>query len=204
MKSYDKAYFDRFYRDPADRVSTAAGLERKIRMAIGVAEFLLARPIRTVLDVGCGEAPWFPVLKRLRRDARYIGVDSSDYVLERYGAARNIRRGHLGSLGAMRLPKRIDLIVCADVMQYVSTPDVERGLSAIAALLGGVAYIETFATEDAMIGDRDGWIERSAAEYRKLLRGAGLTQCAPYCFVAELDGLNAFEALSQPGTDPAL
>jgi SAM-dependent methyltransferase len=201
MKSYDKAYFDRFYRDPAERVATAAGLERKVRMAVSVAEFLLARRIRTVLDVGCGEAPWFPILKRLRRDVRYIGVDSSDYVIERYGESRNIRRGDLGALGAMRLPKRIDLIVCADVLQYGETPDVERGLRAIAKLLGGVAYIETFATEDDMVGDRDGWHERTAAEYRRLTREAGLTRCGPYCYVnaAELDSLNAFETLSSRG-----
>jgi SAM-dependent methyltransferase len=198
MKSYDKAYFDHFYRDPTERVATAAGLERKVRMAVAVAEFLLAHRIRTVLDVGCGEAPWFPVLKRLRRDVRYIGVDSSDYVLERYGESRNIRRGDLGSLGSMRLPKRIDLIVCADVLQYADTRSAERGLRAIANLLGGVAYIETFATEDDMVGDRDGWIERSAAEYRRLMREAGLTRCGPYCYVnsAELDSLNAFETLS--------
>jgi SAM-dependent methyltransferase len=198
MKSYDQAYFDRFYRDPAERVATAAGLERKVRMAVSIAEFLLAHRVRTVLDVGCGEAPWFPVLKRLRRDVRYIGIDSSDYVIERYGEARNIRRGDLASLGGMRLPKRIDLIVCADVLQYAETRDVERGLRAIAKLLGGVAYIETFATEDDMVGDRDGWIERSTAEYRRLMRDAGLSRCGPYCYVnaAELDSLNAFETLS--------
>lgn len=198
MKSYDQAYFDRFYRDPAERVATAAGLERKVRMAVSIAEFLLAHRIRTVLDVGCGEAPWFPVLKRLRRDVRYIGIDSSDYVIERFGEARHIRRGDLASLGEMRLPKRIDLIVCADVLQYAETRDVERGLRAIAKLLGGVAYIETFATEDDMVGDRDGWIERSAAEYRRLTRDAGLSRCGPYCYVntAELDSLNAFETLS--------
>src|ERR1044072_4404969 len=98
MKSYDRAYFDRFYRDPTDRVSTAAGLERKVRMAVGVAEFLMARPIRSVLDVGCGEAPWYPVLKRMRPDVRYIGVDSTEYVLERYGASRNIKRGDVAHL----------------------------------------------------------------------------------------------------------
>lgn len=195
MKSYDKAYFDHFYRDPAERVATAAGLERKVRMAVSIAEFLLAHRIRTVLDVGCGEAPWFQVLKRLRRDVRYIGVDSSEYVLERYGEARNIRRGDLGSLGAMRLPKRIDLIVCADVLQYVETRDVERGLRAIRRLVGGVAYIEAFTTEDAMEGDHDGWHERSAAVYKRLFRRAGLTQCGPYCYtdLDELDALNSFE-----------
>ncbi len=163
MKSYDRAYFEHWYRDPTDRVSTREVLERKVRLALSVAEYMLGRRVRTVLDVGCGEAPWQPVLTRLRRDVRYIGVDSSDYAIERYGASRSIRRGSLGGLAHMRLPRRIDLIVCADVLQYVSDADAARGLRAIRRLLGGVAYIETFATEDHMEGDRVGWHERSAA-----------------------------------------
>lgn len=194
-KSYDRGYFNRFYRDPTHRVSTRAGLERKVRMAVSVTEFLLARPIRSVVDVGCGEAPWYSVLKRLRPDARYIGVDSSDYVLERYGSARNIKRGDVAHLGRVRLPNRVDLVVCADVLQYVETPDVDRALHGIRRLMGGVAYIETFATEDGMEGDLDAWHERSENEYRRALSRAGLTQCGPYCYVdaGELDTLNAFE-----------
>jgi len=195
MKSYDRAYFERWYRDPNDRVSTRQSLERKARMAIAVTEFLIGRRVRTILDVGCGEAPWFPVVRRLRPEASYIGIDSSDYVLERFGAVRNIRRGNLGDLAKMRLRRDVDLIVCADVLQYVDTPEVERGLRAIRRLLGGVAYVEAFATEDQMEGDRAGWHERTAAQYRRLFRRAGLTQCGPYCYTSldELDMLNAFE-----------
>lgn len=195
MKTYDREYFDRWYRHPAHRVATRDSLERKVRLAVSVAEFVLAREIRTVLDVGCGEAPWFPVLRRLRRNVRYVGVESSEYAVSRYGQTRNIRRGSVGDLASMRLPRNVDLIVCADVLQYVDTPSVARGLRAIRGLLGGVAYIETFTTADAMVGDRDGWHERTAAEYRRLLRGAGLTQCGPYCYL-DLDafpGLNDFE-----------
>ena len=195
MKTYDRAYFDRWYRNPRERVTTRAALERKVRMVISITEYILGRPIRTVLDVGCGEAPWYPVLRRIRRDVRYTGVDSSEYVVARFGAPRHVRRGSLADLDAMRLPRRIDLIVCADVLQYVSTPELVRGLRSIRRLLGGVAYIETFTTEDGMVGDRGGWHERSAAQYRALLRQAGLTQFGPYCHVNldELDALNAFE-----------
>jgi SAM-dependent methyltransferase len=195
MKSYDRQYFDKFYRDPSERVATRDSLERKVRMAVSVTEFLLGRRIRSVLDIGCGEAPWFGVLRRLRRDVRYVGIDSSDYVLDRFGAARNIRRGTLGELGALRLPKRIDLIVCSDVLQYVSTTDIERGLRVVARLLAGVAYIEAFTIDDNMEGDRDGWHDRSAAEYRRIFRHAGLTQCGPYCFVnaSTAEMLNTFE-----------
>lgn len=195
MKIYDREYFQRWYRDPHDRVTTRDALARKVRMAVSLAEFVLGRPIRTVLDVGCGEAPWYPVLRRMRPGIRYTGVDSSDYVLERYGKSRHIRRGTFGELGTLRLPRGNDLVVCADVLQYVETRDVERGLRAIRRLLGGVAFIEAFATEDAMIGDRDGWHERSAAEYRRIFTRAGLTQCGPYGFVAldQFDTLNALE-----------
>jgi SAM-dependent methyltransferase len=195
VKSYDRSYFDRWYRDPDHRVATRESLERKIRMAIALAEFLLGRKIRSVLDVGCGEAAWQPVVKRLRPQARYIGVDSSEYVLERFGESRQIRRGTLGTLGEMRLPKRIDLIVCADVLQYMTDAEVTRGLRAIRRLLGGIAYVEAFVKEDNMEGDRVGWHERTAVEYGRFFRDAGLTQCGPYSFIAldELDALNRFE-----------
>lgn len=197
MKSYDRSYFDRWYRDPRDRVTTRDGLARKVGMVTGVTEYLLGRAIRTVLDVGCGEAPWYPVLRRLRRDVRYIGVDPSEYAVARFGDSRHVRRGTLADLDAMRLPRKLDLIVCADVLQYVDTPTLARGLRSIRRLLGGVAYIETFTTDDGMVGDRNGWHERTASEYRTLLRQAGLTQCGPYCYIDadELDALNDFEHL---------
>jgi SAM-dependent methyltransferase len=195
MKTYDRAYFERWYRDPADRVSTRESLERKVRMAVSVAEFLIGRRIRSVLDVGCGEAPWYSVLNRLRRGVRYIGVDSSDYALERFGKSRHIRRGTLGELHALELRAPFDLIVCADVLQYVETKDAERGLKTLRQLLGGVAYIESFTTDDAMEGDKTGWHERTGDEYRRLFKRARLTQCGPYCYtdLAELDMLNEFE-----------
>jgi SAM-dependent methyltransferase len=190
MKAYDRAYFERWYRDPTDRVSTRDSLDRKVRMAVSVTEFLIGRPIRSVLDVGCGEAPWQPVLKRLRPEAYYVGVESSDYAIERFGNARNIVRGTLGKLSTLGFDRGIDLIVCADVLQYIETRDVERGLRTIRRLVGGVAYIEAFTTEDAMEGDHAEWHERSAAEYRRLFKRARLTQCGPYCF-ANADALNA-------------
>lgn len=195
MKSYDRAYFDRWYRDPSDRVATAESLRRKVAMAVSVAEFLLGRPIRTVVDIGCGEGSWFPVLRSMRKEVRYIGIESSDYALARFGRTRNIRRGSLSELGTLRLPRAVDLVVCADVLQYVETKDIERGLRGIMKMLIGVAYIETFTTADAMEGDRDGWHDRTAADYRKLFRRAGLTQCGPYCYanVDQLDNINEFE-----------
>ena len=57
-KAYDQAYFDRWYRDPKARVATRAAVKRKTAMVVGIAEALLQRPVKTVLDVGCGEGTW--------------------------------------------------------------------------------------------------------------------------------------------------
>jgi SAM-dependent methyltransferase len=197
MKAYDRAYFDRWYRDPRHCVRTAEGLARKACLAVSTAEYFLARPIRTVLDVGCGEGAWYPVLEHMRPDIRYIGVDSSAYAVERFGERRHIRRGSLGDLDRLRLPRAIDLIVCSDVLQYVPTRELESGLEAMHRLLGGVAFIEAFAAEDAMVGDRDGWHDRPAARYRALFKRAGFVRCGPHCYVNPdtLDQVDAFELM---------
>jgi SAM-dependent methyltransferase len=198
LKDYDSAYFRRWYRDPRTRVTSERALERKVHLAVSAAEYMLGRRVRTVLDVGCGEARWSVALKRIRQGISYVGVESSEYVLRTFGASRNVRQGSFGSLRTLRLRGPFDLIVCADMMQYVPTPDLGPGLREICRLLGGVAYIEAYAREDDMEGDMDGWVFRSAAAYRRAFRAAGLTHCGLYCFVDEnkISAVNALEVCS--------
>jgi SAM-dependent methyltransferase len=197
-KTYDSAYFHRWYRDPRTRVTSEHALERKVRLAVSAAEYMLGRRIRRVLDVGCGEARWYVALKRIRRGIDYIGVESSSYAVEKFGASRNVRQGRFGTLRALKLRGSFDLIVCADMLQYVSSTDLGPGLREIRRLLGGVAYIEAYAREDDMEGDFEGWIHRSAATLRREFRDAGLTQCGLYCFIdpQKIDAVNALEVCS--------
>src|SRR3954468_22707094 len=92
-KSYDEAYFRKWYRDPRTRVHTPDSVRRKVRMVLGVTEYFLGRKLRTVLDVGAGEGTWGAELGRLRPGLRYLGLDPSEYVVERYGRRRNIKLG---------------------------------------------------------------------------------------------------------------
>ena len=197
-KHYDSAYFHRWYRDPRTRVTSERALERKVRLAVSAAEYMLGRRVRTVLDVGCGEARWFVTLRRMRPGVGYIGVESSEYAVETFGASRNVRQGSFGTLRSLKLRGPFDLIVCADVLQYVATADLALGLLEIRRLLGGVAYIEAYAKEDDMEGDMEGWIFRSAATYRRAIRDAGLTHCGLYCFIdaMKIDAVNALEVCS--------
>lgn len=194
-KRYDRAYFDKWYRHSRTRIDTTASLTRKVHHAVSAAEYLLGRRIERVLDVGCGEGRWFGPLRRLRPKVDYIGVDSSEYAVRRYGTRRHIRLGAFGTLRSLRLPRGFDLIVCSDVLQYVSMRELDAGLAEIHRLLAGVAYIEAFVIEDNMEGDKRGWHERDAATYRRAFRRAGLSHCGLNCFI-DLDALpavNTFE-----------
>lgn len=186
-KTYDRAYFDRWYRDPRVRVATGAAVARKVHLVVSVAEALLQRRIRSVLDLGCGEATWRAPLKKLRPAIRYVGVDSSDYVISRFGKRRGIRRGTFGALGEIERPLRgpFDVIVCCDMLQYVPDAELKSGLRAVSELLGGVAYLEAYTSGDSIEGDRRGWHQRTAAEYRRAFGGAGLVSVGMHCWVGE-------------------
>jgi SAM-dependent methyltransferase len=184
MKRYDRAYFEKWYRDPRHRVRGSADLSRRVHLAIAVAEYLLGRPVRSVLDVGCGEGVWQPVVRRLRPRAEYLGVDSSAYAVRRFGARRHIRFGRLATLPEHVDAGPFDLIVCSDVLNYLSAAELARGLRHVRNLLGGVAYLELYTHDDQIVGDLQGYARRTSAYYRRLFARLGLTPCGPHCYVA--------------------
>lgn len=192
-KAYDEAYFTRWYRDPRTRVHAPDDVRRKIRMVLGIAERYLGRKLRSVLDVGAGEGTWGRELRRLRPGLRYLGVDPSEYVVARHGRRRNIRLGRFEQIHEMALGRRHDLIVCADMLQYVPDAALVRGIQHLATLLGGVAYLEAYTTGDDMEGDLDGWFPRSAMRYRRIFRDAGLTACGCHCYLSRELAVNAVE-----------
>ena len=179
-KKYDRAYFDRWYRGRL-RIGSEPEVRRKVTMAVGVAEYFLRRAVRNVIDIGCGEAPWFTHLSELRPKARYIGYDPSDYIVKRFGASRNV---HRGSFGKLDLRGRFDLVVCADVLHYLPDDEIRRGLPSLVRLMRGAAFLEVLTQEDDVVGDTLGLIPRPAAWYRELFRNAGLTQAGPYIWLA--------------------
>jgi SAM-dependent methyltransferase len=183
-KLYDREYFDRWYRDPRQAVIHRDVLARRVQLAISAAEYVLEHPVRSVLDIGCGEGPWRALIRMARPRVRYIGVDSSAYAIRRFGKTRNLRLGTFGGIGTMKLGGPFDLIVCSDVLHYVPTPEARRGLKALSRMLGGLAFIEMFTKEDDTIGDDEGFIPRSEVAYRNLFREAGLVHLGLHCYVS--------------------
>lgn len=192
-KTYDEAYFEKWYQDPRTRVHSPDAVRRKVRMVVSVAEYFLQRKIRSVLDIGAGEGRWRAELRRLRPDIRYLGVDPSEYVVRRHGKRRNIKLGTFEQLSDLSLGSGYDLVVCADVLQYVPDAALKRGVRHITTILRGVAFLEGYTTGDDMEGDLDDWHPRGRDKYRRIFADAGLTACGLHCYLARGPAEHAVE-----------
>jgi SAM-dependent methyltransferase len=181
-KRYDRAYFDRWYRHGG--IGGAQRLARKVALAVATAEYHLERPLRTVLDIGCGEGAWRAPLLRLRPKARYLGFDASEYAVRRYGASRNLHLAGFAAFDMLRPCPPADLLVCSDVLHYLPTRELDRGLPGLAALCGGVAFLETFAREDAAEGDEHAFQPRPARFYRQRFEALGFTALGSHCWLS--------------------
>ncbi|WP_049623996.1 class I SAM-dependent DNA methyltransferase [Frateuria defendens] len=182
-KLYDRDYFDKWYRHPLHAVASPAELRRKVAMVVAQAEYYLGRPLRSVLDVGCGEAPWRAHLRALRPRASYRGLDASEYVVARYGRTRNIGLARFGQLEHLRFDERFDLIVCTDVLHYLKPAEIRAGLVGIGEMLEGIAFLEVFTTRDDVAGDKQGFHARAPSWYLHQFNHAGLSPCGSHCYL---------------------
>ncbi|MCS4234085.1 SAM-dependent methyltransferase [Stenotrophomonas sp. BIGb0135] len=183
-KTYDATYFQRWYQ--ADQAGGAARLARKVALAVASAEYYLERPIRSVLDIGCGEGAWRAPLLKLRPRVQYMGFDSSAYAVQRYGRSRNLHPARVGDFAWLRPCAPVDLLVCSDVMHYVPSRELRPALDGFAELTGGVAFLEAFSAEDEFDGDHEGFQARPARWYRRQLTAAGFTALGSHCWLSPL------------------
>jgi alkylated DNA nucleotide flippase Atl1/SAM-dependent methyltransferase len=182
---FDQRYFERWYRE--EDFGAPDRLAHKIDFALAATEYLLDRPVGTVLDVGCGEGEWQPALLERRPDLTYLGVDPSRYAVERYGQARNLRLGGIADLDDLvARDQRFDLVVCVDVLGYVPDREVRAGLDAISRRLGGLALIELYTSDDDIVGDLDEFRRRRLSTYRRWFAEAGLHRIGPHLYCGEV------------------
>jgi SAM-dependent methyltransferase len=186
-ETFDKAYFDKWYRDPGHRVRTAAERARQVRFVVAAAEQFLERPIASVLDVGAGEGHWEPVLRSMRPRIRYTGVDPSEHAVRRFGARRGIRLGTIETLDDLALPMGFDLVLCVGMLYYLTPGQFRRGVRALHGHCGGMAYLELFAAEDELEGDLPEGTARPAAWYRREMTRAGWVSMGMHCWIRAQD-----------------
>jgi predicted TPR repeat methyltransferase len=137
-----------------------------------------------VLDIGAGEGAWRAPLLKLRPKARYLGFDASEYAVARHGRARNLHLARFGDFADLRPCPPVDLLVCSDVLHYLPARELDRGLPGLAALCGGVAFLETFTARDATEGDEREFRPRSAAFYRNRFEALGFRALGSHCWLS--------------------
>jgi predicted TPR repeat methyltransferase len=172
---FDAAFYKRFYATPRTRVTTRAEMGERARAIAAVVRYLGLRVAR-ILDAGCGLGWMRPTLLRAFPDATYVGLEVSEHLCRRYSWT-------CASLADYRTRQRFDLIICYDVLQYLSDRDASRAVANLARLSRGALYFDALTVEDWRANadrsctDRDVRI-RSADWYRQRLarnfRHAGL------------------------------
>jgi len=182
--SFDQHYFDHWYRDPSQRVSTLARTTRKAKLTLALAEYYLERPVRTVLDVGCGEGQWQPILKKISPRIQYTGIDPSLYAIEKFGKKRNLIYGKFSDLNQLSLSKSYDLIICSDLLYYIPEPTLKSGLQFLSKRLHGIAFLEAYSSTDALEGDTQGMLPRTAQDYHRIFEQSGFISCGSHCYVS--------------------
>jgi SAM-dependent methyltransferase len=171
---YDRRYFDRWYRDPTHRVFTAAERARRVAVVLAASEYVLGRPVRSVLDIGAGEGHWRGPILRMRPRARYVGIDPSPYVVQRFGRRRGIQLGDIATLDADALRGPFDVVLAVGFLNLLPTRALRAALQRITPLIGGVALLELFTDQDPVSGDVRQYQRASITSYRRILRSCGL------------------------------
>lgn len=166
-RDFDRDFFKRFYEDASTTVISEDDVFKRACFVLAYLSHLQV-PVRNVLDAGCGTGLWQKALHGIDSSIDYFGIDPSAYLCEKYGWFQS-------SVADFRSRKKFDLVVCQDVMQYMSSDEVERSFAAMAAVCRGALYFDVPTSDD--IDDRlldmkktDKSIHvRSATWYRKRL-----------------------------------
>jgi len=138
--SFDRAYYQRFYFDPLTAVTSKAEMRDRAVLIAACVNYA-GLPVKRILDAGCGVGLLrAPLLRRLR-GAEYVGLETSEYLCRRYGW----RQGTVQTLSSR---ERFDLVICYDVLQYLSEREAQRALTRLARVCRGALYFGALTSGD--------------------------------------------------------
>jgi SAM-dependent methyltransferase len=138
--AFDRDYYQRFYFNPRTAVTSRAEMHARARLIAGCVQYV-GLPVRRILDAGCGVGMLRAPLKRALRSADYVGLELSDYLCRRYGWRQ-------GSIETLRTRERFDLVICYDVLQYLSVTQARCAIANLARVCRGALYFGALTLED--------------------------------------------------------
>lgn len=165
MPRFDKAYYDRFYRNPDTRAVTPAAARRQAEFIAAYLRYL-ELPVKRILDIGCGTGTVLRALGRAFPRAHTEGVEFSRYLCERYG-------WNSGSVVDHQPDQPADLVVCNDVLAYLDDAECGSAIENLASICAGALFLGVLTREDLDLCDRRrtdaAQIPRPANWYRERL-----------------------------------
>ena len=163
---FDKAYYDRFYRDPATRAVSPTTAQRQSEFIAAYLRYLDV-PIKRFVDIGCGVGNVLRALQKAFPRARGYGVEYSDYLCEHYGWEK-------GSVSNYQPPHPTDLVLCNDVLGYLDDAACEQALRHLAEITTSALFLGVLTRQDLALCDErrtdSQQIARSLFWYQRRLR----------------------------------
>ncbi len=146
MSKFDEAYYDRYYRDTATR---AVSESEQTLQAEFIAAYLryLNVEVSRIVDIGCGLGRLLSGLGNCFPEATCVGVETSTYLCDTYGWVH-------GSV-VDYADDPYDLVVCADVLGYLSKRDARRAIRNLSDLTNSALYLSVLTLEDLDICDQE-------------------------------------------------
>ncbi len=137
---FDRDYYQRYYYNPRTAVTDRREMRARARLIAAYVEHVNL-PVRRILDAGCGTGLLRAPLKRMLPRATYTGLETSEYLCNRYGWER-------GEIEIFRARTPFDLVICYDVLQYLEGSAARRALLNLSRLCRGVLYFTALTRAD--------------------------------------------------------
>jgi 2-polyprenyl-3-methyl-5-hydroxy-6-metoxy-1,4-benzoquinol methylase len=137
---FDKAYYQRFYHDPRTAVTSRAEMRDRAALIAACVRYA-GLPVKRILDAGCGVGLLRAPLRRLLPQARYVGLEVSAYLCQRYGWQQ-------GTLQTLSVRQRYELVICYDVMQYLGAAEARKAIAKLAKVCRGALYFGALTSGD--------------------------------------------------------
>ena len=138
--SFDAAFYKRYYVDRKTRVASRADALQLGRFVCAYAAYL-GFTVSRVLDAGCGLGHFRVPVREFFPRARYVGLETSDYLCRRFGWMQASIAGYAPKEG-------FDLLLCHDVLQYLDDRSAVRALANLGRLSRGALYFSVLTAED--------------------------------------------------------
>ena len=139
-KKFERDFFQKYYHDRRAAVTDLRETQRVAAFVIHYLRFLCI-PIKSILDVGCGLCLWRRALERIAPGIRYVGIDPSGYTARRYGSIQM-------TVGEIDTRSQYDLVVCQDMLQYLSDAEAAEAIQKFSSLSRYALYCQVITHED--------------------------------------------------------